>query len=265
MSKLYIIGNGFDLKHELPTSYYDFALYCKAYENKLYEDINYLFPKISKESLWSNFEDGLGYPNENNMKSEYYLPYSKDVRNDGFLDFKNQLNLAFKEWIILLRTYVPKLTKRFVFDEDSIFISFNYTDVLESLYKVHNILHIHGFAKDDEKDYYAGYIYGHNRITPSPTEDIYSWDYQSKDFIESLKKDYQKDKLDEFVKSYSNITEIIVLGHSLNPIDDEYFLELADLLPNACWHVDYFDCNDYSKKIANVCRIGIKNVDFFKS
>lgn len=265
MSKLYIIGNGFDLKHELPTSYYDFALYCKGHENELFEDINRLFTQISKDSLWSNFEDGLGYPDEEIMYNEYYLPYSKDVRNDGFLDLKNQLSLAFKEWIILLRTYVPKLTKRFVFDEDSIFISFNYTDVLESLYKVHNILHIHGFAEDGEKEDNAGYIYGHSRVTPSPTEEFDSWDYQSKDFIESLKKDYQKDKLVEYIKSNPNITDIIVLGHSLNPIDDEYFLELAYLLPNVCWHVDYFDYKDYHRKIKNLCRIGIKDADFFKS
>ena len=86
MNKLYIIGNGFDLKHGLPSRYSDFAEFCKKINWELYEQLTLLFPKISGESLWSNFEKGLGEVDESILRKKFYEPYKKNCSNDKFLN-----------------------------------------------------------------------------------------------------------------------------------------------------------------------------------
>ena len=83
MSKLYIIGNGFDIKHGLPSRYSDFAMYCEQNFGDLYERINKLFTKISKDkdSLWSNFKHALGLPDESVLQ-EYQRTHDSDCRDD---------------------------------------------------------------------------------------------------------------------------------------------------------------------------------------
>lgn len=57
MTKLYIIGNGFDLWHKLPTSYdlfYDFA------KDTLDELESYFYIDTTQGGPWSDFENCLG-------------------------------------------------------------------------------------------------------------------------------------------------------------------------------------------------------------
>ncbi len=49
--KLYIIGNGFDLAHELSSRYSDFAAFCKIKNPNLFELVNLTFPNITTDSL----------------------------------------------------------------------------------------------------------------------------------------------------------------------------------------------------------------------
>lgn len=75
MATLNIIGNGFDLYHGLPTSYYDFACYILATDEGLYTELSemYDFPvrlvdghtnvsecRVAQKNFWSNFEENLG-------------------------------------------------------------------------------------------------------------------------------------------------------------------------------------------------------------
>ena len=226
---LYIIGNGFDLKHNLPTSYSHFADYCNSQElyHDLYEQINEGFDEISTDSLWSNFEEGLGKPNQVLM-NKFYLAYVKNEKNDLFLNFLSQLKFAFKDWICSVKRLITnKLPKRYYIDENSAFISFNYTNVLEALYLIPSskIFHIHGYAKDkQEEESFHGYIFGHGFEELKIKDHIDSKDYLTKDFINELHKQYQIDELHNFLsKENLNVNSIMVLGHSLNKIDDRYF------------------------------------------
>lgn len=183
MTTLYIIGNGFDIVHNLKTSYRDFRNYLKKYANEFLialENMHGIIPydesdmhfgqnrNIKKfhndqifKTLWKNFEYNLGEVNEAEM-----LDYSETIVNDLVLDsgpvaikdtldayweekynFIEQLNEYTFKWIrqVRLSKAVPKKTS-FIDNSRDFFFTFNYTSVLERIYHVPNdhILHIHG-------------------------------------------------------------------------------------------------------------------------
>ena len=274
MRRIYIIGNGFDLKHNLPSRYSDFAEFCQTNDRVLYEQINLLFPKITQDSLWSNFEEGLGEVDEDKLFKDFYLNDRRNIKDDKFLNLHNSLKLAFAEWISRFERLTSKLEKRFVFDRDDCFISFNYTDVLESLYhiKASQILHIHGYASPEKNALFTGYIFGHSKPNEDPNGDIESFDYLLKDLINGLKKDYQIKGLESQIKKWctdskdTDAIKIIVLGHSLNEVDDIYFKAILEIIPNTSWHIGYYDSIDFIQKMKNVVRIfdSKQPVDFFR-
>ena len=62
---LYMIGNGFDCFHGLPTSYSDFGNYIKSHDPEFYEYLPNWYPTFIGNqnkgifSLWSDYENGL--------------------------------------------------------------------------------------------------------------------------------------------------------------------------------------------------------------
>ena len=255
MSKLYIIGNGFDLKHQLPTRYSDFAYFCKALYPCLFWKMSVLFPKISVGSLWSNFENGLGLPDEEhlNQLAEIYTKKGDDLSSSLNFDLKD----ALKEWVICLKKMTGTLKPIYNFDEDAMFITFNYTDTLEKLYKIKpsNIIHIHDFAKDkDEEQLFAGYIFGHDRNLEQTS---------SENFVNTFKKEKKDENLLEKLNEWSlnNPIDIFVLGHSINNIDLSYFKIIANKFENAIWHFDYLNEDDKNTKLKSLSHIeNVNNV-----
>lgn len=273
MSKLYIIGNGFDLKHGLPSRYSDFARFCEITNWKLYEQINLLFPNITKESLWSNFEEGLGSVDTDKLYSLFYKAYKSDKRNDGFLKLHTELKSCFRDWIISLKTLTEKLQRRFVFDNNDCFITFNYTNTLEASYNIKDdrILHIHGYATHYDEKYFTDYIFGHKQPEEKSQDIIDSFDYLRKDFSNSLRKDFKvtelSDKITIWKQEGFEFEKIVVLGHSLNEIDDDYMQKILALLLNTPWVVEYLNLEDYYRKKNNLQRLPLPNtnVSFIRS
>lgn len=274
--KLYIIGNGFDLAHELPSRYSDFAAFCKINDPNLFELVNQTFPDITTDSLWSNFEEGLGEPDPQKMQ-EFYNDYSRSHidRNkpkiDDYLDIFKSLQYEFGDWIkniSQLKLFLPKL---YNFDKNDYYLTFNYTGILEFIYQLPNlrIKHIHGFAKNEDLDTYRDYIFGHGKGEEKSSENIDSYDYLSKDFKNSFSKKYNIKGLEDFLiqisQDKSNKLEIVVLGHSMNPIDDKYFKIIIERFPKAKWHIFYYDTKDCLSKIDSVSRLGINNFELLKN
>ena len=54
MKNLYIIGNGFDKHHEVPSGYWDFHKWLKEKNPELVEQIDELYGY--SDDLWGNFE-----------------------------------------------------------------------------------------------------------------------------------------------------------------------------------------------------------------
>ena len=57
--KLYIIGNGFDRAHQLPTSYSDFARYLNEFQPEAYQRIGLLYNHSDENWLWKDYEANL--------------------------------------------------------------------------------------------------------------------------------------------------------------------------------------------------------------
>lgn len=52
--RLYLIGNGFDLAHDIPCSYQDFKQYCRTEDPDIFRRIDRFYTDADK--LWSDFE-----------------------------------------------------------------------------------------------------------------------------------------------------------------------------------------------------------------
>ena len=169
--KLYIIGNGFDRAHHLPTRYWDFRTYlAQHYPDflSLFEENYDIYQGMTDEQkgklLWNALETNLANIKEdiiieNAVHIEMGLE-SGDVGIEGTLRdyFKEQfgyikkLELYLKQWVrtIRIRDLKP-FTSKFDNSNNDFFVTFNYTAVLETTYRIDgtNVIHIHGSLRDN--------------------------------------------------------------------------------------------------------------------
>ena len=77
--KLLVIGNGFDLAHNLPTKYTDFLRYCKEYNEKdpvsVSDDMNQEFLNFIKNNIWLN----------------YFTKLNKRDKENTWIDFEKEI------------------------------------------------------------------------------------------------------------------------------------------------------------------------------
>ena len=83
--KILIIGNGFDLAHDLPTKYADFLDLCDAISS----DIK---PEFSTQQLYRDFHS--------KVKTDTYLKFKQLVSNNAWVEFfKRKRSLIGNKWI----------------------------------------------------------------------------------------------------------------------------------------------------------------------
>ncbi len=160
-NKLYILGNGFDLWHGLPTNYRDFYEFATDLLNEVesYFDINL----SAVSNPWHDFENCLGTFNWRHLYREYdYTDVSsEEFKPSHVYSFQDELveraselvdaiQKGFHEWVEGIEVSGPP--KRIAFDPRSRFITFNYTSTLQKAYGIEdsNIFHVHGQADKDE-------------------------------------------------------------------------------------------------------------------
>lgn len=155
---LFIIGNGFDLYHELRTGYSDFKSFISNSSrtdfNQLFNRLNSLIGKDSNE-LWSDFEKQLFYlrffyNKKYHIDNTWEIDELKQKLNE-LLFIAENLMYSFSAWTYFIYySNFQKLKDPFLLDlfatNKKFFINFNYTKTLEYVYKIDdsNILHIHG-------------------------------------------------------------------------------------------------------------------------
>lgn len=283
-NRLFVIGNGFDLAHGLPTRFdTDFKniAVCNEADNRFWD----LYPSESA-NIWSDFESLLAKPDFDELGAifEQYPPdYLSDHESDrdsiilqadisGKLE-KSLLDFATKAEKALLLTR-PRYLYKNLFTNNALYVNFNYTHTLESLYGVPatQVLHIHGEVggnRDlllgyDASDFDAGNISedvtgrGHYRSVPTEKyidgiEDFYvSTAYKNLLLkIQSWAKPCQTGLLSNFVKDRS-IDEIIVIGFSFGKVDAVYFNQLQQLYPTCKYIITAIDeqnAEEYNNKI----------------
>jgi hypothetical protein len=143
-------------------------------------------------------------------------------------DFKDR----FKEWVDSIDLIGVQKEKHL--PADALYLTFNYTDTLETIYGIppQNIAHIHGSRQLKDE-----YIIGHNN-TRNPSD---AWDDESLDFecqakeniiswMNELVKNYRDNirKHQDFFNRLIDVKQIITYGHSMSEIDWPYFEEIIN-------------------------------------
>ena len=286
--KLYIIGNGFDLAHRLPTHYWDFRTYLEnLYPDFLnsFEQHYYIYPKdadeYKKNLLWNSFESNLANIDEDIIiddavrmdlgleSGDYGIEEPLRIYFREEYQYINRLAKYLKQWVrtIKIRDVVPRTT---VFqNENCYFITFNYTSVLENVYHINtaNILHIHGSLHEYDDDP----VLGHGNIQRMKdikaklerAETYYNEKEMSictviEEYYEQTFKDVNKLMYKLFSLSKKEFEEINIIGHSVAGIDLPYF-KTMDMLTNQklIWNVYYHEPEEEQKMQQALIEIGI--------
>lgn len=269
MSSLFILGNGFDLAHGLPTKYLDFKnflinLYPEAEKNsdeqfyiEDYLDMSdeefsaqLLFYAINNASgiEWSDFENALGYINfykkfprrskeakqiDDNQDIIGYL-LAVDIISNMIIQSTKQWQEFFRRWIKSVEqelergSYLPKNTLMHLFGEaDTIYITFNYTKVIQKLYGIKKVIHIHNRVGQR-------LIFGHGDDKATYIEPLGDGSIGSS-FLEDLMMTFRKDtispmkKYSDFFKSLNkNINKVYSYGFSYSKADKVYIKTIIE-------------------------------------
>ena len=296
---LYILGNGFDLMHGVKSSYRAFrdslgrnSELCRELEFYLKaEDIWANFEDalghinmdmMANPQIVGDMLDSSGFFDEDSGVAEYYM--ALEMAAEPMRSITEELEKKFRRWIEKLEIGTHDRPLKSIFHDDKV-LCFNYTEFVEELYGVSksNVCYIHGCRRKKRGHQKEKLILGHK---PGTSEDEYASirglkrkkSYRSQvidvaqEGVVSLLTEYDEDltkdsksiilKHKSFFEGLTNIEDIVVIGHSISPVDWDYFLEVAKCAPNAQW---YFGCRgihdlENTQHLVNV--LGINPVIF---
>lgn len=287
---LMIVGNGFDLHHGLETKYENYEEWLKENDFRLYKqfkDFEYLNSK-DDPNLWSELENSLGIDWDGlceDVLSSTYPNLGDD--HPGWDDFWIELKLRlhflrmitrdrFREWIGSIDVCRAKPCVRL--PEDALFVTFNYTLTLESVYGIprDSILHLHGSLADDCDSLLQ---FGSPQNRPDGVVDILERKYGMDDLYgASIQQgasvaadqcaytwkniDANCPLLKEFLKQSPKIKTVIIMGNTYDGVDEPYYCNvLAPLFRNAEWVFCEYEPNHMCQmRIDRFCnRLGIAN------
>ncbi len=259
--KLFVIGNGFDLHHGIPSRFSDFGSYLATADSKILELIrDYLFVD---EDFWNCFETRLATFEADvviEYAEQFLTPYgAEDWSDASHHDFEYEieqvvdglsarLRRRFVDWIrklpIPAAGTVPVLR---CIDPSAVFLSFNYTPTLQRLYGVSEdqVLHIHGRAADPASEIVLGHGWKrlpHEQLSrgiDEATDTRVAGGYRLIDdyFAATFKPTEEIIERHRFAfECLTSVTDVWILGHSLGDVDAPYFRELMKRVnPSARW------------------------------
>lgn len=254
-TRLYIIGNGFDLWHGIPSGYEDFKKYVDKHDSRVSDDVErYLAPRED----WKDLEAALANLDVDSIiddMGQFMGGYGDDDWSDaGHHDFQyevenvvarlsSKLRALFGAWIRTLVIPTPATATRRLntIDTHATFLNFNYTATLRDLYAVPDgqILHIHGEASEPDSELILGHAWNPSQREPlHRPEDEEEMDirlieahgilddYFSSTFkpSERLIREHQG-----FFDQLSAVQQVYVLGHSLSEVDLPYLQVLTSV------------------------------------
>jgi hypothetical protein len=302
---LFIIGNGFDIMHGVPSSYYCFRD-SMGRHNELR---NALEMYIRKEDLWADFEESLAHLDNEAMLSTVNdwmdIFDVKDQFDDDFsaADFFmaaetatgpaqtiiRELPRRFRKWVCTLKPTNARKPLVDILAKESTFINFNYTEFLETLYGIpkNNVWYIHGDRRE-KKELILGHAPGAEfeveinprgrsgkrlRMKNQTVYDLHETaGYHLSSYYDSTTKksgDVIKANKDRF-EALSEVDHVVVIGHSLSPVDYPYFKEIIKHNQNPTnmkWYISWFSSNDLKRIAEFVPEMNIlsSNVELFRT
>lgn len=280
--KLFMIGNGFDIAHEIPCKYWQFYEYLNESQPDILEAMQKFYYVESDSALWSDFETSLESDINYETLTEIIGENSPNFGSDDFregdwydaeISVKHEcdnllatVRSGFQDWIQSLE--ISQVNIRYNLSPNDYYITFNYTEVLEDIYNipVSQILHIHnkvgeelifGHGKNVNEFNVRKALYGDENafLTKDEYGNIESSETGHEQFAENavltfynkMRKHTENviENHNSFFKRLLEVEEIIVMGHSYNNIDFPYFKKIAESVSNETnWTLCYFSSQD---------------------
>ena len=301
MKTLYVIGNGFDIYHQIKSNYKNFKKYLKKENEDLLEVISKYYDTSDDSLLWWQFENALKDFDPSELE-EQFSEYMPNYASDDFRDrdrydlqifieqelkpLKEDLQSAFNNWILSLNQ--PNIIPKIKFEEDAVFLTFNYTDTLERIYKIKSdhILYIHNKSQQNGHDLIFGHSWHPTEWAKQREEQMPEglsefeedeWIQQQSDnydysimrgyevidsFFSSIYKDSKTiiDTHKTFFSSLSNVKIINIIGHSLSIVDKPYFEEIANYINKGkvIWNATFYEDKDAVNHTQFIESLGIE-------
>lgn len=146
-----IIGNGFDLNHDLPTKYWDFLNFCKYFlvnngkeeyiDNKnVFNMLNYSVQEYIKKNVYanSNFRnkniDELKEIINENIWIQYFIS-NEECNNKGWIDFENEICEMVKalDYLMKYLNHRNKSSGKILIDDREMFDkAYNFLDTIRT-------------------------------------------------------------------------------------------------------------------------------------
>ena len=262
MDNLYLIGNGFDKHHDIPSGYWDFHDWLKKEDEELVEKIDELYGYNG--DLWGNFEVELGNLNIVEKATEIYQAHPADemsdhyertfhegaiVAGDSIGEIYNKIREKFPAWVKQLRK--ANVAKEITLLDNAYFVTFNYTDTLIALYNIpkDKILFIHGRAKTSRF-----LVLGHGKSEADVTKEAEKdWDENThlayEQTVQAIERqvNMMRKKTEKIIsdkkpifQSFKNVKNIYAFGLSMSDVDKPYFVEIISHIDKnkVVWTVD---------------------------
>jgi hypothetical protein len=284
MSKLIIIGNGFDRAHDMKTTYWDFRDFIEIRYPEILEVLEH-YSLRSKETLWNDFENSLSKLDIDRLRDNSLIATIRGRNDDDYYSgedegvgyFLNEEIGFIYQWSDLILEWVSdyivlpedKVFQKSILNDDNYFFSFNYTDTLEYTYGIddNRVRHIHGRAGYNE-DLVMGHRndallkelnnnqvdYALQQKESSLMESVLNYMKASYKDVSSIIKSWKV-----YLEEYKNVNEIHIIGWSVNKIDLPYLDLIIELVPsNIPMYIYYYnleakrvfevDLSEYIKK-----------------
>ncbi|WP_428523618.1 bacteriophage abortive infection AbiH family protein [Roseibium sp.] len=264
--RLFVIGNGFDLHHGIPSQYSDFGRYVEGIDPRVSELIrDYLF--VDKD-FWNCFEERLASFDSDHVidyAQNFLVPYGAEDWSEAYHhDFEYEIEQIvdglsrtmrrhFASWIRGLPIPSPGTVPLVnCIDRSAKFLNFNYTSTLQSLYGVSpdQVLHIHGSAANSDSLIVLGHGWEKqgdevlSRLVDEGTDTRFAGGYRLIDeyFADTFKPTEKILTLNQaFFDRLLGVSDVFILGHSLADVDALYFAEMAKKVPvTARWTISFY-------------------------
>jgi hypothetical protein len=281
---LYIIGNGFDRYHGIPSDYLDFGRYLKKVDPKTFSEVETYFAVDAE--FWWKFEERLAdfdVQTAINNAAHFLMSYAaEDWRDSGHHNYQYELNrvveaisstmrVRFANWIrqIPIPSADSCTDKPLPLDPTARYLNFNYTLTLQETYRIASsqILHIHGQAGIPTDQLILGHAW---QRTPADSlnhgvdgEDVDTRVLEGNRIVDTYFSVTFKptDKIiqqhQKFFQSLKAMRKIFVMGHSLSDVDAPYLKEIIKHIDVGAvtWKVSYH--KERTEAQAQMSKLGI--------
>lgn len=304
-TSLFIIGNGFDLMHGVKSSYYNFrdtlgrnnslrfALETYINVEDLWANFEDALAHIDTGAMLGVVDmwlDNFDAYNPDAQAADFFIAI--DAATGPAQTITHDLPRRFRMWVESLKmpdiSYRP--LSRIICNSKT--LNFNYTEFIEELYGVEkeNVCYVHGCRRKEKYHPKEKLILGH--VPGAGDNDLVS-DYRLPNYKSSRKsymahagvetagrnlswydeettkncKDIIKSHQD-FFEGLSDVNQIVVVGHSLSPVDWDYFKKIISVNKNKKNIEWFFSCHSISdiesiRVFADVMGINAEQIALF--